>query len=210
MDEILKIAILLFDNFTPLDVIGPYEILSKLSGSKVYMTAIEPGLYSDGKGLRISAEYSLKEIESPDIMVIPGGFGIDATLGNKTVTDWIINAHKTTKWTVSVCSGSLLLAAAGLLDGREATTHWNRKKQLSSYGAIIKNERYIRDGKIITSAGVSAGIDMSLFLISLIVNDDFAKAVQLAIEYDPKPPFDSGSPDKCPAELIEKIRKSNK
>jgi transcriptional regulator GlxA family with amidase domain len=210
MPEPLKISILLFDNFTALDVIGPYEVLSKIPNSKIYMTGIKPGLYNDQKGLKISAEYSLKDIENPDILVLPGGFGIDYILSNKEIISWIQNAHKSTKWTVSVCSGALLLGAAGLLKDTGATTHWNRKEQLAGYGAIIQNERYFKSGKIITSAGVSAGIDMSLYLISLIINDSFAQAVQLGMEYDPKPPFDSGTPEKAPKEILEKFRSPQK
>jgi transcriptional regulator GlxA family with amidase domain len=209
MEETLKIAILLFDNFTALDVVGPYEVLSKIPNSKIYMIALNPGLYKDIKGLQISADYSLQDIENPDILVIPGGFGIDSILNNQDIINWIQNAHRTSKWTVSVCSGALLLGSAGLLKDCKATTHWNRKNQLVKYGAILQNDRYVKDGKIVTSAGVSAGIDMSLFLLSLIVNVNFAKAVQLGMEYDPKPPFDSGSPEKAPKEILDKIKQSN-
>ena len=205
----LKIAILLFDNFTAFDVVGPYEVLSKIPNSKVYLVAVKHGLYKDVKGLQMSADYSLKDIDNPDILIIPGGFGIDSLLNNQEIISWIQNAHISSKWTVSVCSGALLLGAAGILKDCKATTHWNRKEQLAKYGANIQNERYVKDGKIITSAGVSAGIDMSLYLLSLIVNENYAKAVQLGMEYDPKPPFDSGSPEKAPKEIVDKIRQSN-
>jgi transcriptional regulator GlxA family with amidase domain len=208
MERTLKIAILLFDNYTALDVVGPYEVLSKISNSKIYMIAVKPGLYKDIKGLQISADYSLQDITNPDILVIPGGFGIDTILNNQDIISWIQNAHKTTIWTVSVCSGALLLGSAGLLKNCKATTHWNRKEQLAKYGAILQNDRYVKEGKIVTSAGVSAGIDMSLYLLSLIVNVSFAKAVQLGMEYDPKPPFDSGSPEKAPIEILDKVKKS--
>jgi len=207
--EPLKIAILLFDNYTALDVVGPYEVLSKIPNSKIYMAAVKRGLYKDMKGLHIWADFSLKEIGEPDILVIPGGFGIDALLDNQEIISWIQQAHITSKWTVSVCSGALLLGAAGILTNCKATTHWNRKEQLAKYGVTVENERYVEDGKIITSAGVSAGIDMLLYLLSLVVNEDYAKAVQLGMEYDPKPPFDSGSPEKAPKEIVDKIRQSN-
>jgi len=205
----LKIAILLFDNYTALDVVGPYEVLSKIPNSKIYMVAVKPGLYKDIKGLQMSADYSLKDIENPDILVIPGGFGIDSVLNNQDIINWIQNAHKTSTWTVSVCSGALLLGAAGILKDCKATTHWNRKEELIKYGAILQNERYVKDGKVITSAGVSAGIDMSLYLLSLVVNENYAKAVQLGMEYDPKPPFDSGSPEKAPKEILDKVKQSS-
>jgi transcriptional regulator GlxA family with amidase domain len=209
MEETLKIAILLFDNFTALDVVGPYEVLSKIPNSKIYMVSVKSGLYKDVKGLQISADFSLQDMRNPDILVIPGGLGIDSILDNQDIINWIQNSHRTSKWTVSVCSGALLLGSAGLLNDCKATTHWNRKNQLVKYGAILQNDRYVKDGKIVTSAGVSAGIDMSLFLLSLIVNVNFAKAVQLGMEYDPKPPFDSGSPEKAPKEILDKIKQSN-
>jgi len=133
------------------------------------MVAVKPGLYKESKGLQLSADYSLTDIENLDILVIPGGFGIDAVLLNQEIISWIQHAHSTSQWTVSVCSGALLLGAAELLKDRKATTHWNRKEQLLKYGAIIENERYVKDGKIITSAGVLAGIDMSLYLLSLVL-----------------------------------------
>jgi putative intracellular protease/amidase len=205
----LKIAILLFDNYTALDVVGPYEVLSKIPNSKIYMVALKPGLYKDIKGLQMMAEYSLSDLPNPDILLIPGGFGIDSILTNPEIINWVQNAHKTTQWTVSVCSGALLLGAAGLLKDCNATTHWNRKEQLAKYGVIIQNERYVKDGKIITSAGVSAGIDMSLYLLSLITNENFAKAIQLGMEYDPQPPFDSGSPEKAPKEILDRVKQAS-
>jgi transcriptional regulator GlxA family with amidase domain len=186
----MKIAILLFDNYTALDVVGPYEVLSNIPNSKIYFTAEKPGLYKNNKGIQIFADCSLNDIEYPEIVVIPGGFGIDAILDNKEILKWVNAVHKKSQWTTSVCSGSLLLVAAGILNGRKVTTHWNRVEQLKKYPVEFVNERYVKDGKIITSAGVSAGIDMALYLVSLVVNENFAKAVQLAIEYDPKPPFD--------------------
>jgi transcriptional regulator GlxA family with amidase domain len=204
----MKIAILLYDNYTALDVVGPYEVLSNIPGSKIYFTAEKPGLYKNIKGIQIAADCSLNDMEDPEIIVIPGGFGIDAILNNKEILQWINMVHEQSQWTTSVCSGSLLLAAAGVLNGCKVTTHWNRVEQLKKYQVEFVNNRYVRDGKIITSAGVSAGIDMALYLTSLVVNEKFAKTVQLAIEYDPKPPFDSGSPDKAPKEVVEMIKNS--
>ena len=202
----MKIAILLFDNYTALDVAGPYEVLSNIPDSKIYFAAEKPGLYRNNNGIQIYADYSLNDVEDPEIVVIPGGFGIDAILGNKEILKWVNTVHEKSLWTTSVCSGALLLAEAGILNGRKVTTHWNRVEQLKKYPVEFINERYVRDGKILTSAGVSAGIDMALYLTSLVVDENFAKAVQLAIEYDPKPPFDSGSPEKAPKEIIEKIK----
>jgi transcriptional regulator GlxA family with amidase domain len=208
----MNIAILLFDNYTALDVVGPYEVLSYLPNSKICFVATKPGLYKNNKGLQIAAKYSLNDVADPEILMIPGGFGIDSILDDKEILDWVTTAHDKTQWTTSVCSGALLLAEAGILNNRKVTTHWNRVEQLKKYPVEFVNERYVRDGKIITSAGVSAGIDMSLYLASLVVSEIFAKTIQLAIEYDPKPPFDSGSPEKAPKELVEIIRsaRSNK
>lgn len=203
----MKIVIFIFDNFTALDIIGPYEVLSRIPGAEVSLAGLQPGLYKDGKGLRIFAGYSIADVDRADVVVIPGGFGIDNILNNTQVIDWLTRIHETSRYTVSVCSGSLLLGAAGLLNRGKAATHWNRKEQLKSYGANVVDERYVQDGKIITSAGVSAGIDMSLYLVSKLLNEDAAKAIQLGLEYDPQPPFDAGHPKKVSKELLEQLTK---
>ena len=202
----LKIAILLFDNFTSLDVVGPYEVLNKLPNSRVYFVGLEKKEYKDAYGLGLLADYTVDEVTQADIVLIPGGAGIDSLLQNAKIINWLQQIDSTTQWTVSVCSGSLLLAQAGLLDGKECTTHWRSKDQLAKYNVIVKNERYVQDGKIITSAGVSAGIDMALYLAGKIAGDQFAQIVQLAIEYDPQPPYDCGSPEKAPQEMVERLR----
>lgn len=203
----MKTVIFLFDTITALDVVGPYEVLSKLPNSKVYFVGLEKKEYKDTHGLAIHADYIIDEISEADILLIPGGTGIDCLLQNKKIIDWLQRIDSTTKWTVSVCSGSILLAQAGLLNGKECTTHWRRKEQLSEYNVKIKNERYVQDGKIITSAGVSAGIDMALYLVGKVAGEQLAKMIQLGIEYDPKPPFDCGSPDKAPKEMVDRLRK---
>jgi transcriptional regulator GlxA family with amidase domain len=203
----MKIMILLFDNFTALDIVGPYEVLNKLPNAKIYLVGLEKREYTDTYGLKISANNSIDEISEADILLIPGGFGIDDLLKNEEVLDWIRRIDSTTKWTVSVCSGSLLLAQTGLLDGKNCTTHWRRKEQLQRFNVTVKNERYIQDGKFITSAGVSAGIDMALYLVSKIAGDQIAMMTQLAIEYDPQPPFDCGSPEKVPKVMLDKFNK---
>jgi transcriptional regulator GlxA family with amidase domain len=203
----MKIVILLFDNFTALDIVGPYEVLNKLPNSKILLVGHEKKDYSDPYGLKISADSSIDEISEADILLVPGGPGIDYLLNNMEIIDWIRKIDLTTKWTVSVCSGSLLLAQTGLLDGKNCTTHWRRKEQLGRFNVTIKDERYIQDGKFFTSAGVSAGIDMALCLVSKIAGDQTAMMFQLAIEYDPKPPFNCGSPDKVPVEMLNKLKK---
>jgi transcriptional regulator GlxA family with amidase domain len=203
----MKIVILLFDNYTALDIVGPYEVLNKLPNSKIYLVGLEKREYKDTYGLKISADNSIDEISEADVLLIPGGSGIDNLLKNKEVVEWIQKIDSTTKWTVSVCSGSLLLAQTGLLDGKICTTHWRRKEQLRNFNVTVKDERYIQDGKFITSAGVSAGIDMALYLVSKIAGDQIAMMFQLAIEYDPKPPFNCGSPDKVPKAMLDKFNK---
>ncbi len=204
-----KITILLFDNITALDAVGPYEVLSRIPGAEVSFVADKPGLKTAAGGLKLLAEYSIKDFTYTDILLIPGGKGVDNLLESHSILGWIKEVHKSTKYTTSVCTGSLLLGAAGILKGLKATTHWNHIEQLKNYDAEIVNERYVQDGKIITSAGVSAGIDMSLKLVQLIKNETLSKALQLAIEYDPSPPFDSGSPAKASKELVELVRKAS-
>lgn len=205
----MKITIFLFDDYTALDVIGPYEVLSKLPNSQIFFVGLEKKAYKDSHGLKIIADYNLNEIVQTDILLIPGGFGVDKILKDKVIIEWIQEVDKTSTWTLSVCAGSLLLAEAGLLEGKNCTSHWGRKKQLRNYNVIVtdKFERYIHDGKIITSAGVSAGIDMALYLVGKIAGDQTAQLIQLAMEYDPKPPFDCGTPEKASKELLEKMKR---
>jgi len=201
----MKIAIFLFDQFTALDFVGPYEVLTKLPGAQILLVGTEKKAYSDHTGLKIPVKHSIDEIDQADILLIPGGFGIDKVLSDKRVLEWVRHINETTTWTVSVCSGALLLAQAGLLTEKTCTTHWRRKDQLRKFPLTVVDERYIQDGKFITSAGVSAGIDMALYLVSKVAGDQAARMIQLAIEYDPKPPFDCGSPEKAPEEILQKL-----
>jgi transcriptional regulator GlxA family with amidase domain len=199
----MQIAIPLFDRFTALDAIGPYETLSRLPGARVTFVAAEPGpIATDNRMLRIVAEKALDELTNPDIVVVPGGIGTRAMMNDKQLVGWVRAAHTTTDWTCSVCPGSLVLGAAGLLDGLEATTHWMAMDTLASTGARPTGRRVVEQGKVITAAGVSAGIDMGLTLAAKIAGDEVAQAIQLGIEYDPQPPFDAGSPDKAPENVI--------
>jgi transcriptional regulator GlxA family with amidase domain len=203
----MDIAIPLFDRFTALDAIGPYETLSRLPGARVTFLAAEPGLVqTDNRMLSIVAERALSDMPNPDILVVPGGIGTRAMMNDTQLVDWVRTAHETTQWTCSVCTGSLVLGAAGLLDGLEATTHWMAMATLASTGALPTGRRVVEQGKIITAAGVSSGIDMGLTLAARIAGDTVAQAIQLGIEYDPQPPFDAGSPDKAPAEVVEICR----
>jgi transcriptional regulator GlxA family with amidase domain len=203
----MRIAILIFDQLTALDAVGPYEVLSRLPGADLRFVAKEPGVKrTDTGALGLSADLALYELADPDVLLIPGGEGNRPLLDDDEVLEWVRGAHETSTWTTSVCTGSLVLGAAGLLDGKRATTHWAYLDRLAETGATPVAERVVEDGKIMTGAGVSAGIDMALTLTARIAGEDVAKAVQLGIEYDPDPPFDAGSPDKASPELVAAVR----
>ena len=191
----MRIVFPIFDGITALDVIGPYEVLRMLPDAEPVFAAPARGTVTDGAGhLGLTATAALHDITSADLLVVPGGPGARRNLGNESLLDWIRRIDATTSWTTSVCTGSLLLGAAGLLKGLEATTHWSATDVLESYGATYTAQRVVEQpGGIITSAGVSSGIDMALRLAELIAGPVAAEAFQLAIEYDPEPPFSGGS-----------------
>jgi putative intracellular protease/amidase len=202
----MQVAILVFDGLTALDAIGPYEVLSRLPEARVRFVAAEPGPYKTDNGmLTLVAEARLEDVPSPEMIVVPGGLGTRDLLEDERMLGWIRGAHETSQWTTSVCTGSLLLAAAGVLDGLEATTHWLEMDLLGRLGAKPTSRRVVEQGKVVTAAGVSSGIDMALVVASRIAGDQFAQGIQLLIEYDPQPPFDAGSPEKAPAEVVELI-----
>ncbi len=203
----MNIAIVLYDKFTALDAIGPYEVLSRLPGAKVTFVATAAGpVRTDNDMLTLQADRSLAEVGEPDIVLVPGGPGEVAQRAGSTTLDWLRAVHETTTWTTSVCTGSLILAAAGLLDDRRATTHWLAFDELERLGAVPVQERVVYDGKLVTAAGVSAGIDMALSLAATVAGETVAQAIQLGIEYDPQPPFDAGSPAKAPRAIVEAVR----
>jgi transcriptional regulator GlxA family with amidase domain len=203
----MQVAYVLYDRFTALDIIGPYEVLNSLPDAESVFVAEQAGPVRNESGnLALVADRALEEVPHPDIVVVPGGFGTRALLEHRPLLDWLRAAHETSTWTTSVCTGALLLAAAGLLDGTPATTHWCARERLASLGACPVPDRVVRHGKIVTAAGVSAGIDMALELVALIHGEEAARAIQLGIEYDPQPPFDSGSIEKAPAATVEVVR----
>ncbi len=198
---------MIFDDVTALDVVGPTDVLSKLPEMSVKYIAAQPGAKRCDGGLSIIADFSLEDVPKPDVVLIPGGKGIKALLDDTKVINWVRSAHENSKWTVSVCTGAVILGAAGILKGLRATTHWLAMEQLGKFGAIACNERVVTDGKVISSAGVSAGIDMALTLAERISGPNMAQAIQLGIEYDPAPPFDAGSVKKAPPEIVEMVRR---
>jgi transcriptional regulator GlxA family with amidase domain len=203
----MEIALLLYDGLAPLDAVGPYEVLRNVPGWEVRTVAKEKGeVRSEDGTLALLADHALSEVSTPEIVLVPGGIGNRRLLGDEELLDWLREVDQGTKWTTSVCTGSLLLGAAGLLDGWRATTNWLVLDALADFGAEPVGGRFVEDGKVITAAGVTAGIDMALHLVSREVGPEMAQAVQLGIEYDPDPPFDSGSPEKAPAEIVELVR----
>ncbi|WP_181791538.1 DJ-1/PfpI family protein [Streptomyces phytophilus] len=203
----MQIAILLYDGLTALDAVGPYEILARLGGAEVVTVAAARGPVANDVGsLALVADAALDEVASPQIVVVPGGPGQIAQMADGPLHEWLRAVDEQTLWTTSVCTGSLILAAAGLLRGRRATSHWLALEQLRAHGAEPTGERVVFDGKYVTAAGVSAGIDMALTLVGRIQGDTVGQAVQLATEYDPQPPYDAGAPEKAPAEVVRLLR----
>ena len=202
----MKIAITLYEGFTALDAIGPYEVLRSVPGWEVEFVAKQRGeVRTDSGAVGLSADRSLDEVGEPEILLVPGGIGTRGLMEDEELLAALRRIDATTKWTTSVCTGSLLLGAAGLLEGKRATGHWAWLEPLREMGADPVGGRYVEDGKTITAAGVSAGIDMALYLVGREVGPDVAQAVQLGIEYDPAPPYDAGSPEKAPAPIVELV-----
>ena len=203
----MEIAMLLFDKLAPLDAVGPFEVMRNVPGWDVRTVAKEKGEVRDeGGSLGLLADYTLEEVTEPDVVLVPGGIGNRPLLEDEVVLRWLREVDRTPKWTTSVCTGSLVLGAAGLLDGKRATTNWLLLDALRRYGADPVGGRWVEDGKVLTAAGVTAGIDMALHLVAQEAGPEIAQAVQLGIEYDPDPPFDSGSPQKAPPEIVELVR----
>src|ERR1700754_1375951 len=204
----MKTTILIFDGITALDAIGPYEVLRSVPGWEVEFVAKQAGeVRAESGALGLQADRALSEVEATDVILVPGGNGNRALLVDEEVLGWLRRIDAGSRWTTSVCPGSLVLGAAGLLDGKRATGHWMYLEPLRGYGADPVVGRYVVEGKLITAAGVSAGIDMALHLVAEEAGPDMAQAVQLGIEYDPQPPFDAGSPAKAPAEIVELVSK---
>lgn len=206
----MNIAILLYEGITALDAVGAYEVLSLLPEAQVQFVDREKGLKRADTGfLALSADYDFTEVTSADVLLVPGSSTHTAkTMRDAKTLEWVRAIDQTTQWTTSVCSGALILGAAGLLKGKPASTHWAVREMLKMFGATPSNERIVETGKIITAAGVSASIDMALYLAAKIAGEEVAKTIQLTIEYDPQPPFNSGSLEKASASTIQTARKN--
>ncbi len=201
----MQIAILLFEKLAAQDAVGPYEVFRCVPGWEVEFVGLRTGEVRSEGGLGLIVDRSLDQATEADVVLVPGGRGTDALLGDETVLSWLREIDKSTKWTTSVCTGALILGAAGLLEGKRATSNWLALDDLRQYGADVVGGRWVEDGKTITAAGVTAGLDMALHLVDLEAGPEVAQAVQLGIEYDPDPPFDSGSPEKAPPEIVEAV-----
>jgi transcriptional regulator GlxA family with amidase domain len=202
----MQIAVVLYPSFTALDFIGPYEVLRWLPDADVRFLWHQPGpIVADSAVLVVGATHSFDETPTPDVILVPGGFTTMEHARDEKLLDWLRQAHRTATWTASVCSGSVILAAAGLLAGKRATSHWAAVPMLKAFGVEpVSDERIVvsegaAENKVVTCAGVSAGIDLGLWLAGRIGGEDRAKAIQLSMEYDPQPPFDSGHMSKASA-----------
>lgn len=202
----MQITFLFYEGMTTLDIIGPHEVLARLPNVTIKRVAKQAGPVRAGFDLKLNAEYALSEITQTDILVVPGGQKATSLSHELEILNWIKAIHNTTQWTTSVCTGSLILGAAGLLQGKQATSHWAVLDRLKTWKAIPVSKRVVEDGKIITAAGVSAGIDMALMLAQKVAGEEVAQTLQLGIEYDPNPPFNSGSTDTANPELVALLK----
>ncbi len=203
----MKIVILLYDEMAALDAVGPYEVMRCVPGWKVELVGTHLGEVRAEGGLGLQIDHTLEQATEADVVIVPGGEGCEAVAADAAVLAWLRELDRSTKWTISVCTGATILGAAGLLRGKRATTNWLFLEQLREFGAEpVGGGRFVVDGKVITAAGVTAGLDMALDLLAREGGPELAQAVQLGIEYDPDPPFDSGSPDKAPAAIVEAVR----
>ena len=203
----MRTAILLFDGVTALDAIGPYEVLQNAPDNEVCFVARDKGVKRTDFGrLGLEADYALTDIDAADVVLVPGTPTPDALLGDPAVLEWLTAIHAGSTWTTSVCTGALALGAIGALAGKRATTHWLAHEALRGFGAEPTEQRVVEDGKVMTAAGVSSGIDMALTLVERIYDRQTAERIQLVIEYDPQPPFDAGAPSKAPPELVAELR----
>jgi transcriptional regulator GlxA family with amidase domain len=202
----MKVVFLFYEGMTALDAIGPHEILCRLPGASVFRVAKKAGPIQTDSQLILTADYSLPDVTMADILLIPGAGNATALSDDPTTLEWLRSIHATTTWTTSVCTGSLILGAAGILSNLKATTHWAAFGRLKMWKATPTKARVVEDGKVITAAGVSAGIDMALLLSAKVAGEKFAQAIQLGIEYGPTPPFDVGSPEKADPVIREGLR----
>lgn len=201
----MRIAILLYEQLAAQDAVGPFEVMRCVPDWEVSFVGTEVGEVRAEGGLALRVDRRLDEVTDPDLVLVPGGEGCETVAKDEAVLSWLREVDEGTKWTTSVCTGSMILGAAGLLEGKRATSNWLFLDRLPEYGADPVGGRWVEDGKLLTAAGVTAGIDMALHLVGREAGPEIAQAVQLGIEYDPDPPFDAGSPEKAPAPIVELV-----
>ncbi len=206
--DAIEVAVLAYDGMTALDAVGPAQVLAAVPGVRLRWVAATPGARRTDCGMAVVADHALAAVPFPDVVLVPGGVDVRPVARDEPVLAWLRSAHARTRWTTSVCTGALVLAAAGLLRGVRATTHWLALDALARHGAVPVRERVVEDGKVMTAAGVSAGIDMALRLAERLAGRDAAEAAQLAIEYDPDPPFTAGSPRTARPAIVARARRA--
>lgn len=202
----MNAVFVLYENMTALDLVGPYEVLAGHPQVTPYFVAARAGAVRCDSGLTLHPDATFAELPDPELVVVPGSSQWLAALDDDELISWLAAAHTSATWVTSVCTGSTLLAKAGILAGRRATSHWVARDSLAADGAIVSTERVVVDGNVVTCAGVSAGIDMALTLAATLWGEQAAMAIQLGLEYDPQPPFDSGSPEKAPPAIVAAVR----
>jgi transcriptional regulator GlxA family with amidase domain len=202
----MRMSIILFNGFTALDVVGGYEVLANLPGMEVECVSGRRGPVANDHGtLGLEAWESFDELGSTDILYVPGGPGVQAALADTSLIACVRRLAQASQWVVGICNGVEILGQAGLLEGREVTTNWFARERVAAYGARVRGERYVRDGQLITGAGVSSSIDVGLFMAGLLAGEDVAKTIQLGIEYYPQPPFGNAGPDHQPRQMQDVI-----
>lgn len=203
----MQLAIVLFPDVTALDVVGPCEVLHRLPGLSVVFVGFEAGIVHTDGPVGLVADATFADAPRPDLILVPGGPGVDRLREDPRFVEWLRAAHPTTRYTASVCTGALALGAAGLLDGLTATTHWGQLDVLADFGAVPTSERIVEHlpERIITAAGVSAGIDLGLRLCELLEDATAAQAMQLLVEYDPQPPHRYLAPAEVPADVLDRL-----
>ncbi len=202
----MNIVFVLFDNVTQLDFAGPVQFLSRLPGAKIFVASKDGGAVSTDSGFKILPSHSFAECAQADLICVPGGHGVREAINDPEIVDFVRKQASAAQWITSVCTGAFILGAADLLHGKRATYHWAYTHLLSEYGAVHEQSRVVRDGNLITAGGVTSGIDFGLQVIAAIAGDKVAQSVQLALEYDPQPPFMSGHPATAPDEIVSAIR----
>lgn len=202
----MDFGLLVYPRHTPLDLIGPWEVLTRIPAARTHLIWTRPGPVQAERGIEISATTSFQDAPGLDVLLVPGGPGQLSLMKHTLLMEYIRKSAQSASWVCSVCTGALLLAQAGILKGRQATTHWLARDALRTFGVDVVDDRVVFDGKFATAAGVSAGIDLAFELCRRLVGDDVAQEIQLQIEYDPAPPLDSGSPARAPTAVVERLR----